>query len=54
MSSDYDLFTFPEFISENQKLEQIEFGSKIGCKIENDSIKWIEKWAHFQLMNSDK
>lgn len=37
----------------NLHYDQLRFGVKIGYKIENKGIRWLEKWAEFHLPNDE-
>jgi hypothetical protein len=32
-----------------ENLDKAQFGVKIGCKISQPKMQWVEKWAHFEI-----
>lgn len=45
------LFCFDSLkgLIDEKEFEKIQFGVKIGCKLSQPEIKWVEKWATFEV-----
>lgn len=41
-------------LDERVGFDKVQFGFKLGCKLSQPHLKWVEKWAHFEIGCGDE
>ncbi|TNV81243.1 hypothetical protein FGO68_gene4094 [Halteria grandinella] len=58
LERDAKILSFKPLISllndERIGFDKVNFGFKLGCKLSQPHLKWVEKWAHFEVGSGDE